>query len=288
MPTFSTPVPLHVRIEASGGDVRIVASDRSDTLVTVTPHTPERAADVRAAEQVKVDLDGGVLTIKGLPSWRQLSPFGGHGLADISVEAPSGADVTARTAVGAIVATGRLGRVNATSAMGDITVSHVASGRARTAFGDVRIDRVDGDLDAATASGELHIGDVHGSASVKSSSGNITVRHVAGELKAKAANGRIDIERADRSLMSRTASGSIRVGQVGEGDVLLTAAAGGMQIGIPDGTVAWLDLHSQYGTVRNELDAATGPRAEERRVKVVAKTYNGDVVVRRATPPFPA
>ena len=284
MPTFDTPGPLHVAVEASGGDIHIAAADRSDTVVTVTPHTPERAADVRAAEQVRVDLSGDVLTVKGLKAWRQLSPFGGHGLADITIELPSRSNVGATTAVGAIVTDGELGRVNAKSAMGDIAVEHMATGRAKTAMGDIQIGRVDGDLDAGTASGDLRIDEVHGSATVKSSNGNITLGHVTGDLKVKAANGRIDVERVDRSMVSKTANGSTRVGQVGEGDVLLTAASGGMQIGIPDGTAAWLDLHSQFGRVRNELDVTGEPGHDDRRVKVTAKTYNGDVVVHRAAP----
>jgi Putative adhesin len=284
MPTFATPGPIHVAVEASGGDVRITASERTDTVVTVTPRTPGRAADIRAAEQVRIDLSGDVLTVKGLKSWRQISPFGGHGLADITIELPRRSDISATTAVGAIVTDGELGRVNAKSAMGDIAVDHMATGRARTALGDVQIDRVDGDLDAGTSSGELRIGDVHGSATVKSSNGNISLHHVTGDLKVKAANGRIDVERVDRSVVSKTANGSTRIGQVGEGDVLLTAASGGMQIGIPLGTTAWLDLHSQFGRVSNELEITGQPSAADRRVKVTAKTYNGDVVVHRADP----
>ena len=117
----------------------------------------------------------------------------------------------------------------------------------------------DGDLDVGTSSGELHIGDVHGSATVKSSNGNIELGHITGSLKVRAANGRIDIARVDRSVVSKTSNGATRIGQVGEGDVLLTAAAAGLQIGIPEGTTAWLDLHSQFGRVRNELETAAAP-----------------------------
>ena len=290
MPTFPTPGPLHVAVEASGGDIRIVATERTDTVVTVTPRHPDKPADVRAAEQVQVELSGDVLSVKGLKSWRQLSPFGGHGLADITVDLPARSNVAATTAIGKVVTDGELGRVNAKSAMGDITIEHMATGRAKTAFGDVRIDRVDGDLDVSTASGDLHIGDVHGSATMKNSNGGTSVGHVTGDLKVKAANGRIDVDRVDRSAVCKTANGSTRVGQVGEGDVLLTAAAGGMEIGIPEGTAAWLDLNSQYGDVRNELQSTDGPGRSERTVKVTAKTYSGDIVVRRvaaATGPLP-
>jgi hypothetical protein len=284
MPTFSTPGPLHVAVEASGGDIRIIAGERTDTVVTVTPRSADKPADIRAADQVQVDLAGDVLSVKGLRAWRQLSPFGGHGLADITIELPTRSNVSATTAVGKIVTNGELGRVNAKSAMGDIAIDHMTTGRTKTAFGDVRIDRVDGDLDVSTASGEVRVGDVHGSATVKNSNGATTLGHVTGDLKVKAANGRIDVERVDRSAVCKTANGSTRVGSVGEGDVLLTAAAGGMDIGIPEGTAAWLELNSQFGQVRNELEATDGPGTATRRVKVTAKTYSGDIVVRRSSP----
>jgi DUF4097 and DUF4098 domain-containing protein YvlB len=279
MPHFTTPGPIHLAVECSG-DIRITATERADTIVTVTPHSPDRAVDVRAAEQVEVDLSGDVLTIKSHKAWRK--PFGANGLADITIELPARSDVAATTAVGTIVADGELGKMTARSAMGDIAIDRMAGGRVKTALGAVRIDRVDGDLDVNSSSGELHIGDVHGSATVKSGNGNIELGHITGALKVRAANGRIDIARVDRSVVTKTSNGATRIGQVGEGDVLLTAAAGGMQIGIPEGTTAWLDLHSQFGRVRNELETTTAPSGAERRVKVTAKTYSGDVVVHRA------
>lgn len=279
MPTYTTPRPIHLAVECSG-DIRIAATDRNDTIVTVTPHSPDRAADVRAAEQVEVELSGDVLTIKSHKAWRK--SFGANGLADIAIELPVRSDVAATTSVGTIVADGELGTMTAKSAMGDIAIDRMAGGRVKTALGTVRIDRVDGDLDVGSSSGELRIGDVHGSATVKSSNGNVELGHVTGSLKVRAANGRIDIARVDRSVVTKTSNGATRIGQVGEGDVLLTAAAGGMQIGIPEGTTAWLDLHSQFGRVRNELDTTAAPSGAERRVKVTAKTYSGDVIVHRA------
>lgn len=280
MPTFSTPGPITATIDGSGGDIRITASDRADTVVTVRPRSDAKAADRKAADQVTVEMAGDHLVVKGLKVWRK--PFGSFGLADITVELPTGSHVTASTALGKVAVEGELGRVTAKSAMGDIAIDHMATGRARTAMGDIRIDQVDGDLDVSTASGDVRVGDVHGSVVVKNSNGTSTLGHVTGDVRVKAANGRIDIEQADRSVVCKTANGSTRVGQVGTGDVQLAAAAGGMDIGIPEGTAAWLDLNSQYGQVRNELDATDGPGSTDRTVKVTAKTYSGDIVVRRS------
>ena len=37
MPTFDTPSPIQTRIDVSGGSLRVRASDRADTVVTVRP-----------------------------------------------------------------------------------------------------------------------------------------------------------------------------------------------------------------------------------------------------------
>ena len=282
MPTYSTPEPITATIESGAGDIRITASDRNDTIVTIRPRNESRAADRKAADQTTAELTGDTLAVKGLKPWHK--PFGGFGVTDITVELPTGSHVTASTGMGKVAAEGELGRVTAKSAMGDIAIDHMGSGRARTAMGDIRIDQVDGDLDVSTSTGEVRVGDVRGSVVVKNSNGASSLGHVTGDVRVKAANGRIDIEEADRSVVAKTANGNTRIGQVGTGDVQLASGAGAIEIGIPLGTVAWLDLNSHYGEVRNELDAANGPDAADRTVKVSARTGAGDIVVRRSTP----
>jgi len=54
MPVFDTPEPITVSVTLKAGDLRVVASDRADAMVTVTP-----ADD----ETVLVELVGGRLTV---------------------------------------------------------------------------------------------------------------------------------------------------------------------------------------------------------------------------------
>ena len=72
MPTFDTPEPISVTVEFGVGDLRIVASDRTDTMVEVRPSDPAKKADVTAAEQTRVEYAGGRLLIKAPKNWRQL------------------------------------------------------------------------------------------------------------------------------------------------------------------------------------------------------------------------
>jgi hypothetical protein len=46
MPTFDTPEPISVTVELGVGDLRIVASDRTDTMVEVRPSDAAKKADM--------------------------------------------------------------------------------------------------------------------------------------------------------------------------------------------------------------------------------------------------
>jgi DUF4097 and DUF4098 domain-containing protein YvlB len=133
-----------------------------------------------------------------------------------------------------------------------------------------------------TGSGTLRLGRVDGAAVVRTGNGDTTIDRVDGDLRVKSANGNIDVAHAGSSVTTKTANGRVRIAEVVEGQISMASAAGGLDVGIAEGTAAWLDLHSQFGDVRSELEAADGPGAATRTVKVQAKTAYGDVVVRRA------
>ena len=48
MPVFTTPEPISVTIELSTGDVRIIASDRTDTVIEVRPRDDSKASDIKS------------------------------------------------------------------------------------------------------------------------------------------------------------------------------------------------------------------------------------------------
>ncbi len=64
MPTFATPGPITATVEVAGAQVRVTASDRTDTVVLVEPLNAASRTDVKVAENTKVDFAGGQLTVK--------------------------------------------------------------------------------------------------------------------------------------------------------------------------------------------------------------------------------
>ena len=66
------------------------------------------------------------------------------------------------------------------------------------------------------------------------------------------------------------------------GSVTLETASGGLEVGVRRGTAVWLDLNTVAGRVTNELDDTSGPGDATDTVEVRARTYVGNIVVRRA------
>ncbi|MEE1735511.1 DUF4097 family beta strand repeat-containing protein, partial [Streptomyces sp. BE147] len=103
-----------------------------------------------------------------------------------------------------------------------------------------------------------------------------------GELRVSGANGDIHIERAESSVTATTAHGALRVAEVARGTVQLETRYGAIEVGVREGTAAWLDVSSGRGQVRNTLTSSETPEKSEDTVEVRARTRWGNVDVRRA------
>jgi hypothetical protein len=58
---------------------------------------------------------------------------------------------------------------------------------------------------------------------------------------------------------------------------------GDLEVGIREGTAAWLDVSAGVGQVHNALDTADAPEPSAETVEVRARTSFGDIVIRRAS-----
>jgi hypothetical protein len=284
MPTFDTPEPISVTVELGVGDLRIVASDRTDTMVEVRPSDPAKKADVTAAEQTRVEFAGGRLLIKAPKNWRQYSfRRGGGESVDVQVELPAGSQLRGETGVAALRCRGRLGECRYKAGIGDIQLERAGAVQLRTGVGDITVERAGGDAELTTGSGSLRIDGIDGTAVVKNSNGDTWIGRVTGDLRVNAANGRISVDQASGAVAAKSANGDVRLGEVAHGAVLAQTAFGKVEIGIRDGVAAWLDLNTRYGTVRNDLDTADRPEAGEDAVEVRARTAFGDITIHHSS-----
>ncbi|MFG2993381.1 DUF4097 domain-containing protein [Streptomyces sp. NPDC048257] len=278
MPAFETPEPLSATVEIEIGRARIVAGKRTDTVVEVAPSDPGNKLDVQAAEDTKVTCAGGKLLVKG-PKKRSL--FGKVGAVDVTVELPAGSELTAATGLGELVGEGRFGNCRLSTGAGDIQLEEAAAVRLKTALGDVLMDHATGETEIQ-GSGRVRIGRIDGAASIKNLNGETVIGEVGGELRVNSSNGPISVSRAESSVTAKSANGAIRLEEVVRGRITLDTAAGALEIGIAEGSAAWLDVRSTAGRVRNELGTADGPGQSRDTVEVRGRTSIGDIVIRRA------
>src|SRR5262249_31691707 len=147
---------------------------------------------------------------------------------------------------------------------------------------DISVEQAVGRAEIATGSGAVEIGGVEGPATVKNSNGATWIGDIAGELLANAANGRIAVDRAQAAGHAKTANGDMLVGAVARGQVVAETGFGKVDVGVVDGVPAWLELHTNFGNVRNDLDATDGPEPGEEAAEIRARTGYGDITIHRA------
>jgi Putative adhesin len=282
MPTFDTPDPILVTVELGVGDVRITASERKDTEVTVRPTDPAKQSDVTAAQQTLVEFSAGRLLIKSPKGWRRYTPRGGGESIDVQINLPAGSQVHGDAGVAALHCAGALGECHYTTGVGDVQVEQAGPLQLTTGIGDVSVERASTHAQINTGSGRVRIGSVDGTVVVKGGNGDTWIGAASRDVRVVAANGVIAIDHAAASVVAKTANGDIRVGDVAGGTVVAQTALGKVDIAIRDGVAAWLDLNTKFGKVFNELEATARPQPGEQSVEVRARSSFGDITIRRS------
>lgn len=278
MLVYESPEPITATVKIAAGDIKFVASDRADTTIDVQPRRPRSNVDVKAAEETVVEFTNGALSIKGPRPTRM---FGRTGSVEVTVMLPSGSAVVSESAAGDVTTEGQLGRCRFNTAAGDFHVDHVGALDLGAVSGAVTVNRVDGDADV-NAGGRVKITAVAGTAKIQNIAGNTWVGSCAGEVDLNTTSGNIVVEHAEGGVTARTVSGDVRLLDVVRGSVKLQAATGELEIGIREGTAAWLDVNTMAGKVRSSMSSAEGGADAVETVQVRASTFSGDILVHRA------
>ncbi len=265
MTTFHTPEPITAVVQVVAGAVRLTATDRDDTVVDVRPRDPERASDVRAAEQTRVDYHNGTLVVT---AGRKVLSLGRGGAVRVDIALPTGS------------------RLDLSSASADVDADGVYSDcRFASASGSVRVATVTGNLKADTASGDIAAGDVAGNARIATASGDAAIDRIEGDVKFQAASGNLTIGTLRGHVKHQAASGSVTVAAAVTGALHAQTGSGEVEVGVPAGTAARLELKTHSGTVDNGLQSSDGPAVGDETFVVHARTGSGDISIRRAVGP---
>jgi DUF4097 and DUF4098 domain-containing protein YvlB len=281
MPTFDTPQPISATVEPVVGNVRIIASDRTDTVVDVRPTNESDDSDIKAAEQTSVDYAAGTLTVKA-PRQRPLDLTNKSRSIDVTIELPSGSRLNGNTGAGDLYGTGRLGQCRYKAGAGHIQLDHTGEVHLTTGAGNIAVEQVAGKAEISTGSGRVSVGELGGTAEVKNSNGSTTVGTVTGTIRVRSANGDVTVDQAGDNVDVKTANGSVRANELARGRAVLETAMGDIEIGVREGTAAWVDARSRFGRVTNTMTASEAPDKAAETVEVRAHTAFGEITIRRS------
>jgi DUF4097 and DUF4098 domain-containing protein YvlB len=279
--TFQTPEPISATVDVIVGDVRIAASERSDTVVDVRPSDPSNKEDRRVAEQTRVECAQGHLLVK-TPKLRSWSIRSHGGSVDVTVELPAGSAVVGAGQLTDFHTEGELGDLRIKTGIGRIGVERAARLNLKAGAGEITVERATGHADVNAGSGDVRLSELDDTAVVKNSNGDTWIGVAGGELRVNAANGDIAVEQAQAGVGAKSSNGSVRLGEVVRGSVVLETKIGELEVGIREGSAAWLDVSSSTGRVLNALEAADAPEPASETVRVRARTTIGDVVIGRS------
>ncbi|MGW0195724.1 DUF4097 family beta strand repeat-containing protein [Nonomuraea sp. NPDC003201] len=298
MPTFDTPEPISVSIDLPGAEVRIIASDRATTVVDARPDDGEGGAAavqigyaagklvVRSAQQEPAQSLAGAGAGPRRQGWglsALAGLFGDWGESvRVTIELPSGSHVQGSTTSGEFHCTGRLGDCRLQTDHGDIRLDEAGAIQLTSDSGEIGVERATGRAEVSSASGEIRIQEVDGPASIRNDDGECYIGEVTGGLRLIGTSGDMQVERAHGGVEAKNVHGSVRIGEVARGSVVLTSTTGDLEVGIRQGTAAFLDVSTANGRLLNSLDAREGPDGFDETVEIRARSHDGDITIRRA------
>jgi DUF4097 and DUF4098 domain-containing protein YvlB len=285
---FNTPSPITVALSLYVADVRFTASDRTDTIVEVRPSNPNKAADIKAAENTRLEYDDATRTLS-IVSRKPRSRFVNFSSKrpesiNVVIQLPTDSDVRGEAEVGDFQSDGALGTVALKTDLGAVRLAETGPLNLRGGVGEITVEAVGGSAVVHSASNDIRIGAVDGTADISADNGKVRVGLVTGPAEIKVANGSVSVDRALSDITAGSSNGEVRIGEVVRGKVSATSKNGGVEVGIREGSAAWLELKTGVGRVYNELATADAPGADEPvdKVEVHASTKLGDVTIRRA------
>ena len=271
MPVFETPGSVTLEIRLPSGHVSVTTADEPKTDVELVPRgrRGQEAADEIVVES-RERPGGHVISIEKRDriKWGPISiDWGGD--VDVRITCPAGADIEFSGASADLTGHGEFGKISA-----------------KTASGDLQLDRVGGKLQVKTASGDVSVQAIRSDSSLVTVSGDVEIQRIEAALTARTVSGDVDLGRVRAPLTLSTTSGDIAVKAVEGGEVRIQSVSGDAHIGVAQGTGVWMDASSISGKLNSELgvvdDATSGESGEV--VPLQVKTVSGDVLFVRASP----
>lgn len=197
MPTFTTPGPIAATVEVAGAEVRVNATDRSDTVVVVEPLDPSSRKDVKVVENLKVAFAEGKLSVETKTAGDK------KGSVAITIELPTGSSLVTYLAYSTVQARGTFGASEVHMASGQVRLDRVEALRASISSGDLSVARVAGDVDLSSGAGDIDIERADGSVTAETGGGSLRIgRMTNGRARLRNGSGNIEVGISEGSAAS--------------------------------------------------------------------------------------
>jgi hypothetical protein len=248
---FHTPEPVELEVKVPVGDVEVETIDGDESLVTL--EGSEKVLEHFIVEQhgrrIVVEMKGkkslGITIQIGDLTW------GSGGRLKVRVRVPHGSRAELATAAADMKLRGRLQSLESKSASGDLAV----------------------------------IGEIERDATVKTVSGDVRLDRVGGNLRFTTVSGDVLVRSVGRSVEGKAVSGDVRLESTREGNVAVQSVSGDIEVGVEPGTNLDVDAGSVSGDLDSEVPLGSerddgdgsGPT-----LVVRGKTVSGDFRVFRA------
>jgi hypothetical protein len=276
MTAFATPGPIVATVEVAGAQVRVTASDRTDTVVLVKPINEASRSDIKVASKTKVGFADGQLSVT------TTTPRDKSGSIAITIDLPAGSSLAAYLAHSSVQVDGPVGQCELHLASSQVQLDRIDGLQANIAAGEVTIGHIAGRADIDGGAFAMRIGEVEGTVGLSSSGGQAWIGHASADLDLSSGSGDFDIDRADGSITATTASGAIRIGRMTHGQAKLMNGSGNIEVGISEGSAASIDVNSERGAVHNFVSPQGDSDPSDPKVMVHARTRHGDIIIQRA------
>lgn len=246
--SFNVNPGEELKVEADGGDVTIEAWEQNEVYVHISGNS-------KAEEEIEFEVVeksyGVYIKAKKEGSWT--SVWGGIQYK-IEVKVPRDFNANVATSGGDINLEGMNGTADLKTSGGDVrTANSAGKFELKTSGGDVNVNAHNGDLDLAT------------------SGGDVTVIKARGDINAGTSGGDIKLEAADGKIDAGTSGGDIRVKFAGNNNGINLSTTGGDIIMILDSNVsANLVLKTTGGDI--DVDMQTS-----RVTKVSSSKFQGEI-----------
>ncbi len=164
------------------------------------------------------------------------------------------------------------GSLNLSSVNGD---KHIL----RTSGGSIRIEDVEGEIDANTSGGSVTVERIIGDADLKTSGGSINVTKLKGDLDANTSGGSINLKSIEGSVEAHTSGGGIHADMdVLKDRLVLSTSGGSVSATVPSGLGMDLDLRGNHVSV--SLNNFSG---ESKNDRVNGTVNGGGILVKMST-----